>query len=79
MIVVLNRNFEVLSVKNVLFFVVELLMPGFAIAFVLLSDPYKHFAILGAMIISFILIVIEMSKVYYSGASLERSNKVHPE
>ena len=39
-------------------YLIELIMPGTAIAFVLLSDPYKSYILVGTITLSIIAILV---------------------
>ena len=80
LIVLINRNFEVFTKPKILFYVVELLIAGFTVSFILLPDPYRYYVLLATVILAIIGIAVELIYVYYSGVELcsARSSKVHP-
>jgi hypothetical protein len=79
LIILLNRNYQIFTKPKIVFYFVEALLPAFAVAFVMVSDTIKCMVVLIAIGLSAIVMIIEMSVVYYSGVNLERNGKVHPE
>jgi len=68
LIILINRNFEVFTKAKVLFYVVELLIAGLTVSFIMLSDPYRYYILLATVILAIVGMVIELIYVYYSGA-----------
>ena len=58
LIVLLNKGYEVFTKPKVLFYVVELLIAGLSVAFILVSDPYRIYILLVTIILSTLAIVI---------------------
>jgi len=68
LIILINRNFEVFTKAKVLFYVVELLIAGLTVSFIMLSDPYRYYILLATIILAIVGMLIELIYVYYSGA-----------
>lgn len=79
LIMLLNKGYEICSKGKVIFYVIEIVMAGLTVGFVMLSDPIRSYLLLGTIILCLIVMVIELSVLYYSGLELKRSSKVHPE
>lgn len=62
-----------------LFYLIEIIMAGLIIAFILASDPLRSYILFGTISLGILGIIIEMAVLYHSGVDLSRSSKVHPE
>ena len=56
----------------------ETIVAGISVAFVVLSDPYKSYMLLIAIILGILAISIELIYVYYSGVDLGSMARVYP-
>jgi xanthine/uracil/vitamin C permease (AzgA family) len=63
----------------VFFYLIEIILAGLIIAFILASDPLRSYILFGTISLGIIGIIIEMAVLYHSGVDLSRSSKVHPE
>lgn len=78
LIMLLNRNMKVFTKSNVKFFVVEAIMIGVTVGFILLNDEIKTYLMLAIIFGSAAGISGEVWVAYNSGFDLG-DNKVHPE
>jgi hypothetical protein len=70
LIILLNRNYEIFTKAKIFFYLVEIMMPTFAVLFVIVSDTIKSVIVTIAIAVSILLMIIELSILYYSGISL---------
>jgi hypothetical protein len=71
LILLLNRNMLILTKRNLLFVMTEILMAALTILFIYLSDGFKIYALLITIIGSEIAITAEVVIVYYSGFEMK--------
>jgi hypothetical protein len=58
LIVLINRNFEVFTKAKILFYLVELLIAGSSVSFILLPDPYRYYVLLVTVVLAIVAIAI---------------------
>lgn len=78
LIMLLNKSYQILSKEKVLFYVVETVVAGVIVTFVLVEESYKAYILAGTIGAAILAIVIEMAVLYHSGIDLSKE-KVHPE
>lgn len=79
LVMLLNRGFEVCIKSKIGFYLIEMVIAGLIVGFILAPDPYRSYILVGTICLGVVGMIIEMSVVYYSGVSFERSSKVSPE
>lgn len=70
LVILLNRNYEIFTKPKVFFYIVEAIIPVFAVLFILMADTFKGIIVLIAIALSVIIVIIELSMAYHSGVSL---------
>ena len=78
LIMLLNKNYEIFTKAKMWFYVMEILIAGLSIAFILIADPYRSYILLIGIVLGTAAMVVELIYVYYSGFDLSPSGKVHP-
>jgi hypothetical protein len=70
MTIVLNKGFEIWTERKIIFYLVEILLPGLVVIFVLVTDPITNFVLVISVFVCVVCIIVEMAYLYYSGVNL---------
>ena len=78
LILLLNRNMKICTKPNIVFYVIEILMVGVAVGYILVDDLIRSYLLIIFEFVCMIVVLMECILVYKSGVDLSKI-KVHPE